>query len=50
MSAKYTAFAGFYDGLTQNVDYKKRAAYIAELLGRIGHNPGLTLDLSLIHI
>ena len=46
MSAKYTAFAGFYDGLTQNVDYKKRAAYIAELLGRIGHNPGLTLDLA----
>lgn len=46
MSAKYTKFAGFYDGLTQNVDYKKRAAYIAELLKRIGHAPGLTLDLA----
>lgn len=46
MSAKYAAFAGFYDGLTQNVDYKRRAAYIAELLKRNGHNPGLTLDLA----
>lgn len=46
MSAKYTKFAGFYDGLTRNVDYKKRAAYIAELLKRIGHTPGLTLDLA----
>lgn len=46
MSAKYTAFAAFYDSLTQNVDYKKRAAYIAELLARAGHAPGLTLDLA----
>ena len=46
MSVKYTAFAQFYDALTQNVNYKKHAAYLCALLERLGHKSGLTLDLA----
>ena len=42
----YTAFAEFYDQLTENVDYPKRAEYICRLLRCHGHTMGLTLDLA----
>ena len=42
----YAQFAFYYDELTQNVDYPARARYFLEILERIGHNPGLTLDLA----
>ena len=32
--SNYTAFAEFYDQLTDNVDYKKRAEYFCKLLER----------------
>lgn len=44
--AGYSVFAQFYDSLTANVDYSRRADYCLELLGRLGHAPGLTLDLA----
>lgn len=44
--AGYSAFAQYYDSLTVNVDYSKRAAYLLELFARFGHEPGLTLDLA----
>ena len=44
--AGYDIFARYYDALTANVDYAGRAAYLAELLQRLGHAPGLTLDLA----
>lgn len=46
MSAQYTEFAGFYDGLTKNVGYGERARYIAQLLQRYSHAAGITLDLA----
>ena len=42
----YGIFAEFYDELTQNVGYDRRAAYLAVLLAKFGHNAGLTLDLA----
>ena len=42
----YGYFAEFYDSLTLNVDYERRAAYIAVLFAKLGHNMGLTLDLA----
>lgn len=42
----YSVFASYYDHLTENVDYKARAAYLRELMGRLSHEPGLTLDLA----
>ncbi len=42
----YGIFAEFYDELTLNVAYDKRAAYLAVLLAKFGHNAGLTLDLA----
>ncbi len=45
MSA-YSYFAGFYDALTGNVEYDKKADYLMELFERHGHAPGLTLDLA----
>ncbi len=42
----YTAFASCYDVLTGNVDYARRAAYFCSLLERLGHEPGLSLDLA----
>ncbi len=45
MSA-YSYFAEFYDTLTGNVEYDKKADYMMELFRRHGHEPGLTLDLA----
>ncbi len=42
----YGIFADFYDALTLNVDYERRASYIAVLFAKLGHNMGLTLDLA----
>ncbi len=44
--SSYTYFAEFYDTLTRNVGYEKRADYLMELFSRHGHEPGLTLDLA----
>ena len=48
--AGYDVFARYYDALTANVDYKGRAAYLRRLLEHLHHEPGIVLDLSLIHI
>ena len=42
----YHIFSQFYDNLTFNVDYKKRADYIQSVLSLCGHEMGLTLDLA----
>lgn len=42
----YGVFADFYDELTLNVNYEKRAEYILSVLKRHNHNAGLTLDLA----
>ena len=42
----YRIFSQFYDNLTFNVDYKKRADYIQSVLSLYGHPWGLTLDLA----
>ncbi|WP_099203947.1 class I SAM-dependent DNA methyltransferase [Scatolibacter rhodanostii] len=42
----YSQFAFYYDDLTQNVDYPARARYFLNLLEKVGHEPGLTLDLA----
>lgn len=42
----YQLFSQFYDTLTFNVDYAKRAEYIQSVLSLYGHEPGLTLDLA----
>lgn len=42
----YASFARYYDGLTQNVEYQRRAEYLCEILKQWGHEPGLTLDLA----
>lgn len=42
----YEVFADFYDKLTGNVEYGKRAEYILEVLDKMGHEAGLTLDLA----
>lgn len=42
----YGIFAEFYDELTLNVGYDRRAAYLAVLLAKFGHHAGLTLDLA----
>lgn len=44
--SSYTAFAEFYDALTTDVDYQKRAEYVCTLLARYDHPFGLTLDLA----
>ncbi len=44
--SSYTYFAGFYDALTGNVGYDKKARYLLELFKRHNHEPGLTLDLA----
>jgi 2-polyprenyl-3-methyl-5-hydroxy-6-metoxy-1,4-benzoquinol methylase len=46
MNDSYDVFAKYYDRLTDNVDYSKRADYIIELLNKNSHDPGLTLDLA----
>lgn len=42
----YQVFSQYYDNLTFNVDYKKRADYIQSVLSLCGHPWGLTLDLA----
>lgn len=42
----YSSFAGVYDALTLNVDYKKRAEYIASILKDFNITDGLLLDLA----
>ena len=42
----YHVFSRFYDNLTFNVDYAKRADYIQSVLSLFGHDWGLTLDLA----
>ena len=42
----YSNFASVYDELTQNVDYKKRAEYIASILADFDIKDGLLLDLA----
>ena len=42
----YSVFAQYYDELTENVEYSRRAEYLLELIRRLGHQPGLTLDLA----
>ena len=43
----YQMFADFYDSLTDNVQYKKRAEYIINILKKkFNHNMGITLDLA----
>ncbi len=42
----YASFAFFYDELTNNVNYEKRAEFFLDKLNEIGHLPGLTLDLA----
>ena len=42
----YTAFADYYDALTRNVEYEKRADYLCRLWDSLGHDPGITLDLA----
>ncbi len=42
----YSSFASVYDSLTFNVDYKKRAEYITDILKQNNINEGLLLDLA----
>lgn len=42
----YHGFSQFYDNLTFNVDYTKRAEYLQSVLSLYGHDLGLTLDLA----
>lgn len=44
--SSYSYFAKFYDDLTYNVDYSKRALYLLDIFKMLNHNPGLTLDLA----
>lgn len=44
--SQYVNFSFYYDVLTQNVNYSKRAEYILKLLEKEQHAPGLTLDLA----
>lgn len=42
----YHIFSQFYDNLTFNVDYEKRAEYLQSVLSLWEHEAGLTLDLA----
>ncbi len=42
----YSFFAQYYDALTENAEYQKRADHLMELFRRLRHNPGVTLDLA----
>lgn len=44
--AGYSVFSQYYDILTQNVGYSRRADYLLTLMEKLGHTPGLTLDLA----
>lgn len=42
----YRAFAKYYDGLTENVDYEQKADHITEIFSRWGAAPNKVLDLA----
>lgn len=42
----YGVFSQFYDGLTFNVDYQKRADYFEKICARFSHPAGIVLDLA----
>ena len=42
----YGVFAEFYDALTENVDYRKKADYLCEMFSRFSHVPETVLDLA----
>lgn len=42
----YGVFAEFYDRLTGNVHYEKRADYLLSICEKFNHNTGITLDLA----
>ena len=42
----YSVFADFYDELMDDVDYKKRAAYLMRLFKRYGKAPSVLLDVA----
>ena len=42
----YSSFANYYDSLTLNVNYPERTEYVLQLLKKLNHNAGLTLDLA----
>ena len=42
----YDVFSGFYDRLTDNVEYEKRADYFCRLLSLCGIKDGILLDLA----
>lgn len=42
----YGVFADYYDALTRNVAYEKRADYLCRLCKDLGHEPGEALDLA----
>ena len=42
----YETFADYYDKLTANAEYERRAEYILRVLNTHNHQPGLTLDLA----
>lgn len=44
--SSYSFFAQYYDTLTENAEYEKRADHLMELFRRHGHKPGVTLDLA----
>lgn len=44
--AGYSVFSQYYDTLMSGVDYPGRADYLLAILEKLGHRPGLTLDLA----
>ena len=44
--SSYSIFAEYYDDLTFNVDYAKKADYLMRLFKRHKHQPGVMLDLA----
>ncbi|HBV43562.1 MAG TPA: class I SAM-dependent methyltransferase, partial [Ruminococcaceae bacterium] len=44
--SEYSFFARFYDELTQNVDYERRAEHFSALLLSYGIKSGTVLDLA----
>ncbi len=42
----YAYFAAYYDALTHNVGYLQQADYLEQLFARLGHQPGIVLDLA----
>ncbi|MBQ7546540.1 MAG: methyltransferase domain-containing protein [Clostridia bacterium] len=44
--SSYDRFAAYYDALTDDVQYARRAAYLRDLLSRFGVRDGLVLDLA----